>query len=314
MAQISDFTLIGSGIISLLTAKELINEGCSVTIVDKSLSGKESSWAGGGILFPLYPWRQSEAISALVIESIKRYAALSSELVLDTQIDPEWNDCGLLICKNPDIKLAIEWCQKNNIPYFPADQKYLTDLNALELNPLWLPTIAQIRNPRLLRALKADLIKAGVEFIENNEVVDVNVTGDKITHLVTDKGGLNVNEVIINTGAWSGVLIKKLFSEKICVPEIFPVKGQMLLYKAKPETLSHMVLDGDRYLIPRQDGSILVGSSVEHCGFDKSISKGTKNSLVEFATEILPVLKKFAVAEQWAGLRPGTKQGVPLYM
>ncbi len=311
MTKSPDITIIGSGAIGLLTAREFVNAGCKVTLIDKSLSGQESSWAGGGILLPLYPWRQPKAISTLVIESNKNYADLSADLFSATKIDPEWYNCGLLICKNPDDKLATQWCNQHSIPYQQADTSFFTDLNTQVINPLWLPSIAQARNPRLLKSLKAYLLDTGVNFIENCEVLDASFDKDKIKTLLTNKGEIKVNQLIICTGAWTGKLSKKLLPNSLCSPDISPVKGQMLLFDAKPETLSHMVLDDDYYLIPRRDGKILAGSSVEHTDFDKSISAEAKEKLFHMATELFPTLKNIPLIHHWAGLRPGTKQGIP---
>lgn len=311
MSKISDITIIGSGAIGLLTAREFIKAGYSVSLIDKSLSGKESSWAGGGILLPLYPWRQPKAISALVIESNKNYSALSNDLFKATQIDPEWYDCGLLICKNPDSELATSWCDQHEIPYKNADSSFFNHLSTQVNNPLWLPNIAQARNPRLLKSLKAYLLNAGVNFIENCAILDATIKNGQVNTLKTDKGTIDVNQLIICTGAWTAELSKKLFPNDHHAPDISPVKGQMLLFDAKPETLLHMVLDNYHYLIPRRDGKILAGSSVEYTEFDKSTSNESKDKLTHFATELFPALKNFPITHHWAGLRPGTKQGIP---
>jgi glycine oxidase len=85
----------------------------------------------------------------------------------------------------------------------------------------------------------------------------------------------------------------------------------MLLFDAQPETLSHMVLDGDQYLIPRRDGKILAGSTVEQDDFDKSTTAEARDRLNAFAVNLLPSLKSFPVINHWAGLRPGTEHGIP---
>lgn len=311
MPSSSEITIIGSGIIGLLTAREFIKEGYSVTLIDKSSSSQESSWAGGGILLPLYPWRQPEAISHLVIQSLKQYPSLSSELINNTQIDPEWYDCGLLICKNPDIELVTNWCESYNIPYQQPDQSMFDHLNTQASSPLWLPTIAQARNPRLLKSLKAYLINAGVTFVENCEITACVINNGSINSLSSNQGCFNVNQLIISTGAWTNQLSKKLIPNSPYNPEISPVKGQMLLFDAKPDTLPYMILDDEHYLIPRKDGKILVGSSVEYSDFDKSTSAETKDKLFSFATGLFPTLNNFPLINHWAGLRPGTKNGVP---
>lgn len=311
MPKVSEITIVGSGAIGLLTAREFVKAGCSVTIIEKSLSGQESSWAGGGILLPLYPWRQPKAISSLVIESNVHYPTLSSDLFDATQINPEWYDCGLLICKNPDSELATAWCEQYSIPYQKADSAFFNELNTQVNNPLWLPNIAQARNPRLLKSLKVFLLNAGVIFKENCEVADATINNGRVSRLITNSGTIDVDQLIICTGAWAGELTKKLIPNSLCTPNIAPVKGQIVLFDAKPDTLPHMVLDDDYYLIPRRDGKILAGSSVENTGFDKSITSETREKLAYFATELFPKLKLFPVINHWAGLRPGTKQGIP---
>ena len=310
MTRNTEITILGGGIIGLLTAKEFVDAGCSVTLIDKSLSGQESSWAGGGILLPLYPWRQPQAISLLVMESIKKYPLLSSELFNATKIDPEWYDCGLLICKNPDFELASAWCREYQVAFNKADDSFFNKLNTQTIQPTWLPTIAQARNPRLLKSLKAYLLDVGVTFFENCSVNTCDIKNNKINTIFTSLGSFSVNQLVICAGAWSTQLVNDLFPGLSNV-EISPVKGQMLLFDTKPDVLKNMVLDNDQYLIPRRDGKILVGSSVEHCGFDKNTSIETKEKLVAFATNLFPALKYFPVINHWAGLRPGTKQGIP---
>ena len=94
-------------------------------------------------------------------------------------------------------------------------------------------------------------------------------------------------------------------------PQISPVKGQMLLYAAKPDTLSNIVLDGDHYLIPRLDGHILAGSTVEENTFDKATTPEAQRQISDFALKLLPALKSYPLVKQWAGIRPGTPNGIP---
>lgn len=311
MTQVSEITIIGSGLIGLLTAKEFVNNGCQVTLIDKSLSGQEASWAGGGILLPLYPWRQPQAISTLAVASIKKYPVLVDELFQATQIDSEWQACGLLVCKNPDHELAYDWCHKYQIPLSQADSSFFKHLNTEITLPLWLPSVSQVRNPRLLKSLKAYLRHKKVRLIENCEVKDWVLKNTVINALITTQGQIKINQLIISTGAWTSALMTKLLPNISTVPEITPVKGQMLLFNARPDILSHMILDNEHYLIPRKDGKILVGSSVEYCRFDKSTTAQSREKLYTFATQLLAKLKDFPVSHHWAGLRPGTQRGIP---
>ena len=308
MTTTPDITIIGGGIIGLLTAREFIKAGATVTIIEKNELGRESSWAGGGILLPLYPWRQPDAITRLVIQSLKLYPALASQLTAETLIDPEWTPCGLLIVKNPDIAAAVNWCDANGILYRPADADFFDTLNTIPDQPLWLPEIAQARNPRLVKSLKQDLINKGVTLIEHCELTSINLTKNRITAIDTTSGQFAVNQLIIAAGAWTGKLFAASTGD---APKIAPVKGQMLLFDAEPKTLSHMVLDGDQYLIPRRDGKILAGSTVEEDDFNKTTTTEARDRLTAFAVNLLPSLKDFPVVNHWAGLRPGTDHGIP---
>lgn len=312
MPSISDFTIIGSGINGLLTARKLVNTGVSVTIFEKNLLGQESSWAGGGILLPLYPWRQNQAITELVKHSIKLYPTLNEELLQQTGIDPEWIASGLLITRNPDIQKAETWCQNNNIPFHHGTVEQLSPFHMEALNPIWMPSIAQARNPRLLKALIKELKSKKVIFKENSSLQEVEISKNRIHSITTSGEKSSVNHLIVTTGAWTGELWQALFnSMNTNSPDIFPVKGQMLLFDAKPDTLTHMILDNDRYLIPRRDGKILAGSTVESLGFDKKTTDDAKRQLSEFAINLFPALADFPIIDHWAGIRPGTQHGIP---
>ncbi|WP_374088649.1 glycine oxidase ThiO [Methylomicrobium lacus] len=313
MTQHSDITLIGGGIIGLLTARELHRAGARVTLIEKNRIGQESSWAGGGILLPLYPWRQPHAISRLVIRSHALYPLLAEQLLKETQLDPEWTPCGLLIVKNPDLQAAIDWCEHYAMRYETPGQAFFNDLHTETDHPLWLPDIAQARNPRLVKSLRQDLINKGIKIIEDCELLTTSLQQGRISTIDTTQGRFPVEQLVVSAGAWTGQLFSRLFPGQPAThaPVIAPVKGQMLLIEAQPDTLTHMVLDQDRYLIPRRDGKILAGSSVEHDQFDKTPSAEVYDQLKDFAFALMPKLKQFPIIKHWAGLRPGTEHGVP---
>jgi glycine oxidase len=311
MTTNTDITLIGGGVIGLLTARELYHAGATVTVIDKGQLGQESSWAGGGILLPLYPWRQHRAITQLVMQSLGLYPDLASQLLEDTGIDPEWNPCGLLITQNPDINAALDWCIYNKIVFEEAGNR-LIGLRTTPIHPLYLPQIAQIRNPRLIKSMKQDLLQKGVRLVENCALTAIKLDTNRVNSIATSMGNLPINELIITAGAWTSSLMAQFFPDiRASAPNIKPVKGQMLLYAAQPDTLQTIVLDGDHYLIPRLDGHILAGSTVETDTFDKTTTPEAKDQIGNFALQLLPALKDYPLVKHWAGIRPGTPYGVP---
>ena len=309
----TDIIIAGGGVIGLLTARELHSAGATVTVIDQGRIGQESSWAGGGILLPLYPWRQEAAISELVKHSLAIYPELAAELKEETGIDPEWNACGLLITRIPDIEASQNWCDHFQISYQTPGSELFSGLNTSPINPLWLPGIAQIRNPRLIKSLQLDLTRKGVKLVENCPILDVEHSEARVTQLITNNASYPVNEMVITAGAWTSTLFARLFPALAAgKPGISPVRGQMLLFEAHPDTLTKIVLDGEHYLIPRLDGHILAGSTVEEmASFDKSTTAAGEKELSDFALTLLPALANFPLVKHWAGLRPGSPGGIP---
>jgi glycine oxidase len=312
MLNTPDITIIGGGIIGLLTAREFALAGASVVIIDKNQLGREASWAGGGILLPLYPWRQDQAITSLVLQSLKIYPALAEELIEVTGIDPELTRSGLLITHNPDIAAAVNWCQTNKITYATPEEAMLSPFHTDLLDPLWLPDITQARNPRLLKALKQYLQTKQVVFIENCAITNIELQQNRVQSIQTTSGQYAINQLIMAAGAWTGELWQTFFPAFTAAkPNIQPIKGQMLLFDCPPGTLQPMVLAKSEYLIPRRDGKILAGSTVEKNGFDKSTTTQAKEHLQSFALNLFPALKDCPLINHWAGLRPGTAHGIP---
>lgn len=308
-----DCIVIGGGLIGLLTARELVRSGLQVLLLERGQTGRESSWAGGGIISPLYPWRYPDAVTALASWSQAHYQALAEDVREQTGIDPQWVRSGMLMADVPadEQGQALEWAQRTGIEILPLKQPELAACEPA-LTPdarsgLWMPQVAQVRNPRLAAALREAILMEGVEIREQVEVGKILVEGDRVCGVRTPQGDLSADTVILAAGAWSAALL-----ETVGVTlQIMPVRGQMILFRAAPDTLGHIVLRDGRYLIPRRDGHILAGSTMEQAGFDKSTTAAAREELVQAALAMVPVLARYPVVNHWAGLRPGSPQGVP---
>ncbi|GFO71862.1 glycine oxidase [Bathymodiolus japonicus methanotrophic gill symbiont] len=312
MHPIPDITFVGGGITSLLSARLFALAGAKVTIIEKGQVGQESSWAGGGILLPLYPWRQADAISQLVLPSITAYPELVQTLIESTGLDPEYTVSGLLMTQLADLDKATSWCEKYAINYNFASPEQRSTFSSCNGQSLYLDSIAQVRNPRLLKSLKQDLLQRGVNIVENCTIEKAQISNHRIAAIACESETFTVNTVVITAGAWTGNLCRQLFGDRENARvEVFPVKGQMLILDAPVNTLQTMVLDNNQYLIPRRDGKILCGSTVEYAEFNKSTSQQAQQSLAGFARNLFPALESAPIIHHWAGIRPGTLQGIP---
>lgn len=303
--------IVGGGVIGLLTARELIQAGLEVILFDKSEAARESSWAGGGILSPLYPWRQPEPITALVRLSQHAYPLLAETLRQATGMDPEWLPSGMLFFDLEDLEAAQVWLsseQRSSEMLLPSDvSRRFPHLGATSQPALWLPSIAQIRPPRLAQALKPHVQQLGVEMHENTPVQLILEDHGRVVGVELDRGRVEADCVVVAAGAWSRDLLQP-FSPAV---NVLPVRGQIIAFQTDGRLLSTMVLERGLYLIPRRDGLILAGSTVEHVGFDKHTTDEGARLLTEAARRLLPALNDYAVTFHWAGLRPGTDRGAP---
>jgi glycine oxidase len=306
----SDVLIIGGGTIGMLTARELVQAGVCVTLVEMGYTGREASWAGGGIISPLYPWRYADSVTRLSLWSQGEYPQLCTALQEETGIDPELIRSGLLILDPEEHDQALKWGRTHQVQIELLGDEALQEMEpglGLQLpTALRMPDVAQIRNPRLAKALRRSIEKR-IRIREQEEVVELLVKSGHVLGVRTRKGRIDADHVVVCAGAWTAKLLEQLGAK----PEIEPVRGQMILFYAKPQRVNHIVLFRERYLIPRQDGRILIGSTLEHEGFAKTTTAEAKEELYRSAVEIFPLLKRTPIEDHWAGLRPSSPGGIP---
>ncbi|MCH4564497.1 glycine oxidase ThiO [Halomonas sp. EGI 63088] len=308
----SEFLVVGGGVIGMMTTLQLADAGHSVTLLERGDCGREASWAGGGIVSPLYPWRYSAPISRLSTWSEGFYPELALRLLEETGIDPEYRQKGLLYLRVDDEAKAMAWAREVGKPLerVEADFLYAKEPQAAPglSEALWMPTLGSIRNPRLVRAQRARLASMPrVTLREQCEVTGFEQAGGRIAAVRTASGPVSGEQVVVCGGAWAAGLLERV---DVRLP-VRPVKGQMILFKAPPGLVRRVVLMDGRYVIPRADGRVLAGSTLEECGFDTSTTSEARESLWQSAVSIIPALADCEVEHHWAGLRPGSPDGVP---
>lgn len=297
--------VVGGGIVGCMTAMALVKRGCQVTIVERnqiaSQTSGEASWAGGGILSALLPWMYLDQVNHLVLKGAKLYPEVCQQLLEETGIDPEYTRSGMLIKPSFELETALNWCKRFNVQIeVVGDDLLLTD-------------VAQVRNPRMMRALKAWLIKHQVKIIEQTQLLPLVETELKQTGVVkswqTATGEkIEADTFVVTSGAWSYELLK----ETALTLNIKPMRGQILLYQLPPEeSVQNIIYQNGFYLVPRQDGHLIAGSTLEDVGFDTGVTEAVKQELKAKAEAIMPKLKDFSIVRHWSGLRPGTPDNLP---
>ena len=308
--------VVGGGIVGCLTALNLADKGCNVTLVERNIvaaqTSGESSWAGAGILFPLLPWMYKDAVNQLAMAGATLYPALCERLLIATGIDPEYTISGMQIKPGlyqiaADETAAIGWCKSYQIPIVK---------NA---NGLFLPSVAQVRPPNLLQALRQMLIQQKVTLLENTQLEPLQHEGivDGWRANIHEASGdaqimmLKADAFVVTSGAWSFDLLKDTSAGL----NIKPMRGQILLFDTKnlpaTELPKQIIYQNGFYLVPRRDGLLLAGSTLEDVGFNTNTTENMRQQLQIKAEKILPSLKHAPVIKHWSGLRPGTPDNLP---
>lgn len=301
----------GGGIVGCLTALELVRRGCKVTLVERgeiaSQQSGEASWAGAGILFPLLPWMYADAVNRLTLSGAGMYPSLCERLLKDTGVDPEYRQSGMLILPPFDGKAAISWCAEHGITAELTPASKLKVASADGSDGLWLPAVGQVRPPHLLKALRRSLEMHGVELMERTELKPLPATAQMDGWETLNGRTLQADKFVVTSGAWSFELLRA----NALKLNIKPMRGQILLYRQPAGKLEHMIYRQGFYMVPRKDGLLLAGSTLEDVGFDTSTTETVRDALRAKAEAILPELAGMPILKHWSGLRPGTPENLP---
>jgi glycine oxidase len=313
--------IIGAGVMGLGIAWRLAQAGCAVAVYDRHEAGHGASWAAAGMLAAAVETEPGEeALLALTLESQHMWPEFARELELATDISVGYRDEGTIV-----VALTRDDAEQLRFTYdfqrsLGLDLEWLSGSEARRREPHLRPGVSgavfspgdhQLDNRRLTQALAAAARNAGVVLYEHDPVLEVEVAGARVTAVVTEHGRDPTDVVVLAAGAWSREIAG---IPAVHLPPVRPIKGQMLALSMDPASplLRHVTWLPRGYLVPRRDGRLVVGGTVEERGFDDRITAGGLLALIEGAWRAVPAIEELPVVETWVGFRPGSRDDAPM--
>jgi glycine oxidase len=298
-----DVAIAGGGIIGVSLARELRKQGASVLVVERGELGREASYAAAGMLAwcdPMLP----DSLQPLARASAEMYPEFAHEIEDESGMKVDLRSKGTVVItavdENGASGISKEWRPLNSDEIARLEPK----LAYSGEGAYWTPEGSV--DPR---ALVAALVKAAkhraVDIASGSAVTEVEVEGNCVIGIKTAKTHYAAGAVVNCCGAWAGQIGPRRFPAR-------PIKGQMLCVVAQHGLLNHVVRAPDVYVVPRTDGRLLIGSTLEDVGFDKRVDSETIQRLHQAAANLVPELGEARMLETWAGLRPGTPDTLPL--
>lgn len=314
-----EVAIIGGGVIGLCIAREFVRLGAGrVVLVERGTVGRESSYAAAGMLAPNAENEVVDDHYRLCDESRSMFPLLADELAAETGIDIELDRSGTIYAAftEADSEHLSSRYSRQVAAGIPVERLSTSQTLSAEPNlaayvreSLFFPNDWQVENRRLVSALRASVEARGIDILENTAVERVTAENGRVTGIIAKGGTIPAETVVLATGAWTS-LIK--IGDAPAAFEVRPVRGQMISFDPPARLFERVIYSPRGYLVPRADGRILAGATVEDVGFDKSTTDEAAVELRAAAEEIVPRLAETKIAEHWAGLRPCAKDGLPI--
>jgi glycine oxidase len=317
MASTRDVAIVGAGIVGCSIAFELAKAGLQVCVLERGGIGEESSAAAAGMLSGQHGVTNLGARYQLHVEARELHAQLADELRELTGIDVGFCRWGLLeLLFTPGEVRAADRCYAVQTQAGLRVER-LSREETLALEPSLTPDLqgsirymdeAHVHNGRLTIALAEAARRTGAELRSGAPALTLIQAQERVVGVQTPTETVYAEAIIVANGAWSSDLIRPL---GMTLP-VKPMRGQMLAVRTVPRTVSQIIYGRHMYLVPRPEGETLIGATVEDVGFRKEVTLAGLEELIQAGRHIAPRMMDQPVMRTWAGLRPGSPDGLPL--
>ena len=320
----ADVVVVGGGVIGLAVAWRAASAGAAVTVVDPS-PGRGASWAAAGMLAPVGEAQYGEDdLTRLNVVAARAWPQFAGELDAASGRSVNYRSGGsLLVAADPSDREAVDDVLRYRVALGLAATR-LGSAQCRRAEPLLAPGISggveltddhQVDNRLVVLALLEACRSAGVSFVDDR-VAEVTSDGSRVTGVTLDRAGhLDAASVVLAAGCWSGQVGGVPAPLR---PPVRPVKGLTIRLRAPDgaprlaRTVRGLVRGRTCYLVPRTDGTVVVGATVEEKGFDLDVQVGSLVDLLADARRLLPVVDEYQLVETTTGLRPGTPDNAPI--
>jgi glycine oxidase len=301
--------VVGGGIMGSTTALELASRGAEVVLLERAVPGAEASSAAAGILGAQAEGHEAKALLSLLVRARDRYPAFVEELRERTGIDVGYRVSGVLRAgygEDDRSALADEVAYQRGLG-LRAELVDAQGARAIEpemsdavVCAAHYPDDAQVDPPLLLRALAAAIAQTRVEVRTGATVRSLRFEGDACRGVVLDDGPLAVDAVVLAAGSWSSLVS----GVPIALPKVSPARGQIVLLDERPPRVRSIVFTGRGYVVPRGDGRVLCGSTLEFVGYRREVTAGGVAQVLASAMRAVPSLASAEFSRVWSSFRP----------
>jgi len=309
--------IIGGGIMGCACAEALALRGVSVTLLERSVPGAEASSAAAGILGAQVESHAAPALRSMFVEARALYAGWAESLRATTGVDIGYRKSGVLRVGFNDEEARVlerEATLQGSLGW-AAELLGADDVARLEPEVsrsasagLYFPEDAQVDPRALLRALVVAIARAGVNQRSGALVRSIRIEGGVCRGVVLDEGPTEADAVVLAAGSWSSLIPGVPAS----LPTVTPARGQIVLLEERPPTVRRIVFGPHGYVVPRGDGRVLCGSTLEHVGFVNEVTAGGVSTILSRSLELVPRLAAATFADAWASFRPQSSSDRPL--